>query len=74
MIEWKNYDPNNPPDADNEYLVSDGRHVDIAYLMETGYGDEIRFYPPDRSPLGYDDIVYFAEINLPGEDTHGTSK
>jgi hypothetical protein len=63
VIAWKKYDPENPPELNKHYLVSDGRHVDVAGLRN--YFDEIRWYPPDRSNIDESSINYFAEINLP---------
>ena len=63
MIPWKKYDPENPPELFKEYLVSDGRHVDVAQICN--YFDEVRWYPPDRSQIDESSITHYAEINLP---------
>lgn len=63
MIPWKKYDPKNPPEFFKEYLVSDGRHVDIAMICN--YFDEVKWYPPDRSQIDGLSITHYAEINLP---------
>ncbi|MBG9689472.1 hypothetical protein ABD91_00835 [Lysinibacillus sphaericus] len=65
MIVWKNFSFEKP-DRPNNYLVSDGKNVDIAlyeqYDIEEGY----MFYLPERTNIdGEGSITHFAEINLP---------
>jgi hypothetical protein len=63
VIEWKKFDPKNPPQVNKEYLVSDGKHVDVAWIHD--FFDMIRWYPPDTSNIDFDDITHYALINLP---------
>ncbi|MFI8714464.1 hypothetical protein [Brevibacillus brevis] len=63
MIQWIEYDPKNPPKVNEEYIVSDGRYVDVARICD--YFDELRWYPPDRSQIEELFITHYAEINLP---------
>lgn len=63
MIQWKKYDPKNPPELGKEYLVSDGNHVTFAYIHN--HFDEIIWYTMDMSQFDGESVTYYAEINLP---------
>ncbi|MGF7535002.1 hypothetical protein AAGG74_15135 [Bacillus mexicanus] len=61
MIEWKKYNPDIPPKLNKDYLVSDGKQVEVAYILDdTGVA---KWYPPEMSNLEF--IEYYAEINIP---------
>lgn len=68
MIAWIPWDPENPPEVDRSYLVSDGSDVDVAHFQYCCDDEPPRWYPPDMSPIDEPDITHWAPINLPGED------
>lgn len=60
MIQWHKLDRTKPPKLGSEYLISDGKNVDVAL-----FADDIWFVP-DRGPIdGESAITHYAEINLP---------
>lgn len=63
MIQWKKYDPKNPPELDKEYLVSYGHHVTFAYICN--HFDEIVWYPIEMSQVDGESVTHYTEINLP---------
>lgn len=63
MIVWKKYDPKNPPEFGKQYLVSDGRFVDIAIIYD--FDDGIEWCPNDFSNIEGSSVTHFAEMNLP---------
>ena len=68
MIEWKKYDPFNPPEyGDNKtYLVSNGKHVEVAgFHIFMDYDFPGWFLPECCAIDGETDITHYAEINLP---------
>ncbi|MNJ53292.1 hypothetical protein D3C77_486760 [compost metagenome] len=69
MIDWQKYDPENPPKCGKEYLVTDGRFVDVASFSEFWDDDPPVWCVPDRSPIHESSITHYAPINLPeGEE------
>lgn len=64
MIEWKKWNPQDPPQLGN-YLVTDGKYVDVAGLHNF---DDLKWYPPDRSMIHESSITHYAVINLPPID------
>jgi hypothetical protein len=69
MIKWIEYENQKPEEEDN-YLVYDGEHVDIAYFF---MGIDEPWDAPSLSLLDEGEITHWAKINLPGEsvDTIG---
>ncbi|WCK57586.1 hypothetical protein PP175_26335 (plasmid) [Aneurinibacillus sp. Ricciae_BoGa-3] len=60
MIRWRKYDPERPPKSGVEYLISDGKFVDVAFF------DDNLWFVPDISQInGSGAITHYAEINLP---------
>ena len=68
MLEWKKYDPENPPEIDKAYLVTNGTNVDIGWLAKYFDNEPAKWYVPDVSSLDDSSITHFAPINLPTED------
>lgn len=67
MIDWKEWNPEKPPEHGKEYLVTDGQYVEIAMFNKYTWDDYAEWYLPDRSAIdGAHDITHYAEINLPG--------
>lgn len=64
MIFWKKYDPENIPEADKDYLVTNGRQVESAWVTEWGEGQRFFGFAYMSSVDDYD-ITHYAEINLP---------
>jgi hypothetical protein len=64
MIEWKKFDKTNHPMLDKEYLVYDGKGIDVQWLYNDGI--EVKF---DTDAVGIHwNVTHYADINLP-EDT-----
>lgn len=66
VIEWKKYDRNLLLEHEKSYLVSNGHAVDIGTWAN--YFNEPKWYLPDLSAMFDEDVIYYAEINLPEED------
>lgn len=63
MIEWRKYDPDNKPEPDRSYLVTNGGLVEVSELW--GFSDisiwmDITFEAKE--------ITHYAVINLPREE------
>jgi hypothetical protein len=66
MIDWKKYDPENPPEHGKIYLVTDGKNVDVAGFHKFYKDDVPEWYLLNVSAIdGVNDITHYAEINLP---------
>ncbi|GAB7057370.1 hypothetical protein JCM16163A_41190 [Paenibacillus sp. YK5] len=64
MIKWREYDAECPPKFRVEYLISDGKFIDVAFF------DNNLWFVPDLSPIdGSDAITHYAEINLPHDES-----
>lgn len=62
MIKWQKFNEDNPPISDREYLISDGRYVDVAM-----FSDALWFVPDMSNIDGHSAITHYAEINLPDQ-------
>ncbi|MEK5167144.1 hypothetical protein NYE69_33220 [Paenibacillus sp. FSL R5-0527] len=67
MIPWVKYDPENPPEKNKVYLVTDGKLPHTAYL-DTVKRLGLQWWQTDMNWL-LPGITHYAEINLPGEET-----
>lgn len=69
MIEWKKYDPNNPP-KEGKYLVTDKVDIDL-WDCEVDIFDNLIWTELEKreskSPVIY--VSHYAEINLPEGDS-----
>ncbi|WP_411552212.1 hypothetical protein [Paenibacillus lautus] len=68
MINWMEYDSENPPELNKVYLVHGNGRLASAELDEVKPGRYLWY-----TPAGYiaDKITHYAVINLPGEETTG---
>lgn len=62
MIEWRKWDPDNPPADDGELLIFTGNYVCTGYI-ENG----MLFEEYDGELIK--DVTHWSPINLPGEET-----
>lgn len=68
MIEWKKFDPNNPPEKFKNYLVYTGGNMTSAwYDLKGSFSDEMVFHKITDGKLeGYvSGVTHYAELNLP---------
>lgn len=68
MIEWRKWDPENPPEPGKHYLIVKTTSIApqvAAYYKDGDYGT--RFW--DRGGFAMNGVTHWAPINLPGEET-----
>lgn len=64
MIEWKKYDPNNPPNFGQEFLIyTNYGSFKVAELERWSDGELV--WTENQEQLTVHDVKYYAEINLP---------
>ena len=63
MIDWKKYDPKNPPQHLKAYLVTNGKRVISAYLDSDEVNGQ-QWWEEDQEYL-FTCVTNYAEINLP---------
>lgn len=64
MIDWKKYDVNNPPELGKDYLVYDGRCIDIVFI-DNLFEDEIEWVPNGVSSVYPEKVTHYAELYPP---------
>ncbi|MDU0328606.1 hypothetical protein RW092_00105 [Paenibacillus sp. 3LSP] len=65
MIDWKKYDPMNPPQHWKVYLVTNGKRVISAYLDSDKVNGQ-QWWEEDQEYL-FTGVTHYAEINLPNQ-------
>lgn len=66
MIEWIKYETANPPEHWNNFIITNGKKVNVAFLDTCNkYGLQWRDADTNAMHTG---ITHYAHINLPGED------
>ena len=64
MTKWINLNKDTIPKCEGDYLVSDGRNIDVARFFE----DTTTFSVSDYSPIdGHGTITHYAIIELPSD-------
>lgn len=66
MIQWKKYDPENPPKKGTSCVVTDGYDVFLCYYDPDATFRWVQWYEQDD----FNEVTHYAEINLPGEVDH----
>lgn len=67
MIPWQKYDPENPPELNITFLVTNGKRVISAWLDRDDYTDNLQWWEEDQVYL-FTGVTHYASINLPGEE------
>lgn len=67
MIEWKKYDPENKPKEEINYLVTNGKALPTIGHLFNDPSVGWQWWRLDGSLIS--NVVYYAEINLPDEET-----
>lgn len=66
MITWIEYIPSEPPETDENCLVTDGKNVDLAWFGKYFDDDPDEWNLPNiRRIKRVKDITHYAYINLP---------
>lgn len=64
MIEWKKYDPENPPKLYVNYLICTPNVIISARLDKNPYFDNL-LWITDHASVNIDRVTHYAEINMP---------
>lgn len=65
MIRWKKFNLTHPP-SDGQYLVTDGKCVEVASLQDFKDGEGADLFLPERTQInGKEAVTHYARINLP---------
>ncbi len=62
-INWKEIET--MPQQKGDYLISDGKRVEIATLSYWNSNTELEWFLPERSDVNEDNITHWAKINFP---------
>lgn len=70
LIAWQKYDPENPPEFDQPYIVysDESKYLTFGELVLVS-GRNRWVEASNSSALVPEDITHYAPINLPGEET-----
>lgn len=64
MINWIKYDPTNPPQESNQYVVLSGGNCPWTAI----FNKEKRIWKDDCDFVEIEDVTHYAHINLPEEE------
>jgi hypothetical protein len=62
MIQWIKYDPENPLNIGDDYLISDGKNIAMASWYQNKFCIYMDF------DMSHSEVTHYAHINLPGEE------